>query len=418
MKKTYASIRGTRDFNPSQAHLVQLIFQKAGAISKAFGYQEIILPVLEEEGLFKKSVGETTDIVERQIFRIAGKDNIVLRPEGTAQVIRYYLENSLYKQSDFHKLYYTGAMFRGERPQKGRLRQFHHIGVEAIGSDSVYLDAETIELAVTILDAAGIKDKELKINTLGCAKDKEKFAKNMKEQLVTRKSKLCEDCQRRLERNPLRVLDCKKDGCKDVVYSLNIKDQHLCDDCRKHFNTLRSLLDKLGIKYNYLPYLVRGLDYYTNMVFEVTSAKLGAQDAIGAGGRYNNLIQSLGGPQVPAIGFALGLERMLLLLKEEESSPSLEVFVATASEDLLSESMLTLRKLRRADLVADMDYCAKSLKAQLRRAQKLGAKFVIILGQEEQEKGLVILKDMESATQEELKLDEAIFKISHHFRGE
>ncbi|UCG35905.1 MAG: histidine--tRNA ligase [Candidatus Omnitrophota bacterium] len=411
-------MRGTRDFNPSQAHLVQLIFEKASAISKVFGYQEIILPILEEEGLFRKSVGETTDIVERQIFKIEGKDNIILRPEGTAQVIRYYLENSLYKQSDFYKLYYTGAMFRGERPQKGRLRQFHHIGVEAIGSDSVYLDAETIELAITILDAIGIKDKELKINTLGCTKDKEKFAKNMKEQLAKRKSKLCEDCQRRLQRNPLRVLDCKKDDCKDVVYSLNIKDQHLCDACRTHFNTLRSLLDKSGIKYNYVPHLVRGLDYYTNMVFEITSTKLGAQDAIGAGGRYNNLVYSLGGEQVPAIGFALGLERTLLLLEDAQKIPVLQVFVATTAESLLSESMVILRKIRNANLLADMDYCAKSLKAQLRRAQKLSARFVIILGEEEQKKNLVILKDMECATQEELKADEAISKISNHFKGE
>lgn len=411
MKKTYASIRGTRDFNPSQTYLFQSILQKATAISKAFGYQEIILPVLEEEGLFRKSVGETTDIVERQMFRIEGKDNIILRPEGTAQVIRYYLENSLYKQSDFHKIYYTGAMFRGERPQKGRLRQFHHIGVEAIGSDSVYLDAETVELAVTMLDAIGIKDKELKINTLGCAKDKEKFSRNMKEQLEQRRAKLCEDCQRRLNRNPLRILDCKKDSCKDAVYSLNIEDQHLCDDCRSHFKTLRSLLDASGIAYTYLPFLVRGLDYYTNMVFEITSKSLGAQDAIGAGGRYNNLIQSLGGPQTPAVGFALGLERIILLLKEAQEAPILQAFVATTAQDLLSESMAILRKMRKVGILADMDYCGKSLKAQLRRAQKLGAKFVIILGEEEKDKGVVILKDMQEATQEELKVDEAISKI-------
>jgi len=410
VKKIYSSIRGMSDLDPCSSLAFGEIIEKAKGIFKVFNYKEIILPILEEKDLFIKGVGEATDIVERQMFKIEGKD-IVLRPEGTAQVIRYYLQNSLYKSSDFHKFFYSGAMFRGERPQKGRLRQFHHLGAEAIGSDSFHLDAEMITLALEILDKVGISRKELKINTLGCAEDKVKFSQYLKENLVSRKNKLCDNCQKRLEKNPLRVLDCKKEQCWKQVIASNLEKEHICSACQSKFKSLLALLDDLGIKYTYSPYMVRGLDYYTNTVFEISSDKLGSQDAIGAGGRYNNLIKCLGGPDIPAIGFALGLERILLTLGEERKEEKLDVFIAVTNQELLTLGVSISSELRAEGLSCDLDYCAKSLKGQMRSAQKKGSRMVVILGEEEVKENALLLKDMDNSTQEKIKREDLILEV-------
>lgn len=407
MKEKYSSIRGTSDFDVPESSLFSSISQKARDLFKVFNYEELILPLLEEKGLFIKGVGETTDIVERQMFKIEGKD-IVLRPEGTAQVVRYYLQDSLYHKSNFHKFFYIGPMFRGERPQKGRLRQFHHIGAEAIGSNSFYIDAEIIYLSLQILDAIGVKNRELKINNLGCEADKNKFSKLLKEELPKHKIHLCEDCCRRLNINPLRVLDCKKEGCRKTVNVFITQTGgphvHLCDTCRYHFKDLTALLDDLKIKYSIDFSLVRGLDYYTNTVFEITSGKLGSQDAIGAGGRYNNLIKSLGGPDMPATGFALGVERMLLTLEDSTEEQKLDLFIAVADSPLLKEGFNILMKLRKEDISCDYDYCGRSLKSQLRFAQKKEAKFVAIIDEREMKNDSLLLKDMQKSTQEVIKL--------------
>jgi len=410
VKKIYSSIRGMSDFDTSESLVFGEVIEKAKAIFRVFNYKEIILPILEEKDLFIKGVGEATDIVERQMFKVEGKD-IVLRPEGTAQVIRYYLQNSLYKSSDFHKFFYTGPMFRGERPQKGRLRQFHHIGAEAIGSDSFYLDAEMITLALKILDEVGLSGWELKINTLGCAEDKVKFSQYLKEKLVSRKNKLCDDCQRRLETNPLRTLDCKKEQCRREVVALNLEKEHLCNSCQSKFKSLLALLDDLSIKHTYSPYMVRGLDYYTDTVFEISSDKLGSQDAIGAGGRYNNLVNYLGGPDIPAIGFALGLERILLTLKKEKKQEKLDVFVATTNQELRGLGVNILDQLREEGFSCDFDYCDKSLKAQLRSAQKKGSRVVVILGEEEAKENALLLKDMDKSTQKKIKKESLISEV-------
>jgi histidyl-tRNA synthetase len=410
MSKFYASIRGTYDFSPSESCFLNKTVQKARDIFALFGYEEIILPLLEEEGLFIKGVGETTDIIERQMFKIEGKD-IVLRPEGTAQMIRYYLEHALYKRSDFYKFSYIGPMFRGERPQKGRLRQFHHIGAEAIGSDSYYLDAELINLSMRLLDEIGVTDKELKINTLGCIDDRFKFSKELKKKLDSKKFAFCQDCQRRLGKNPLRVLDCKKKECKKALASLKIEDAHLCGECKQHFNNTRSLLDDLNISYTYDPHLVRGLDYYTNTVFEIVSKNLGSQDAIGAGGRYNNLVKRLGGPDIPAIGFALGIERLLLILKQPEQRLGVRVFIVPIEESLKTEGFKLLQKLREAAVSADITYREKSLKGQLRYAQKKGAEFVVIVGEDELKERSVMLRDMRTSQQEKVKISDIVSKI-------
>lgn len=402
MKETYKNIRGTLDFDASKALAFRAIAKEAQKVFLLYGYQEIILPLLEEKDLFIKGVGQATDIVERQMFKIEGKD-VVLRPEGTAQVVRYYLQNSLHKKSDFHKFFYSGAMFRGERPQKGRLRQFHHLGAEAIGSDSLYLDAEMIMLCLEIVEKVGIKDKSLEINSLGCNKDKKSFSVHIQKKLKTKKGDFCPDCQRRLDKNPLRVVDCKKPQCKRIVKSLG--DQAcLCKNCKSSFKQLLAVLEDLGYNYNYNPYLVRGLDYYTNTVFEITSSQLGAQDAIGAGGRYNNLIKALGGPDIPAVGFALGIERMLLCLGQSSLKQSLDVFIAVTSSNLKKEAFKILNSLREAGLACDYDYCQKSLKAQLRFAQKKGADYVIIVGDDELKEGCVLLKDMEKGIQKKVNI--------------
>lgn len=413
--RKFNSVRGTLDFDTSEALLFRTVNEAAHKIFRLFGYQEIVLPLLEEKGLFAKGVGQGTDIVERQMFKIEGKD-VVLRPEGTAQVVRYYIQNSLHKKSDFHKFFYIGPMFRGERPQKGRLRQFHHLGAEAIGDNSIYLDAEMINLSLKILDAVGIKKKNLLLNSLGCRDDKDKFNRRLKTGLIKHKGHLCEDCRRRLEKNPLRVLDCKKSSCRDAVKDFVAKTGgpfvHLCDRCSGEFKGLTALLKDLGIEPKIDFSLVRGLDYYTNTVFEITSGKLGAQDAIGAGGRYNNLVKALGGPDKKAIGFALGVERILLCLGKSSLKPALDVFIAVTSDELKKPAFKILNSLREAGLVCDYDYCQKSLKGQLRFAQKSGARHVVIVGDDEYKQGYLLLKDMEKRSQKQVKLGDLCSELT------
>ncbi|MFA6281164.1 MAG: histidine--tRNA ligase [Candidatus Omnitrophota bacterium] len=422
MIKTYKSVRGTYDFSPSEANLFSQVAESARDIFHIFGYEEIILPLIEEEGVFIRSVGETTDIVEKQIFRIAKRseedDSIVLRPEGTAQVVRYYLENSIYKQNEFSKFFYIGPMFRGERPQKGRLRQFNHIGAEAMGSKSVFLDAEIISLAMKILERLGISQVKLQINTLGCQADKEKFKELLKEELSGKQAMLCEDCKRRLKKNPLRILDCKEEQCKRIAHEFCVREvndrPYLCDECKKEFNDLMAILKDSGLQAVYNPCLVRGLDYYTNTVFEITSESLGSQDAIGAGGRYNNLISNLGGPEIPAIGFALGVERVLLALNKKGAIIPQVAFVALTGEKLLNEAYSVLQSLRNANISSDMIFCAKSLKGQFRYAERKSAGFVVIVAEEEYKEGFVLLKNMKTGEQEKIKKEMLISVLRGH----
>jgi len=410
VEKKYQSVRGTSDFSPEQCRKLELIFAQARQICKTFAYEEINLPILEEKGLFVRGVGEITDIVERQIFKVEGKD-IVLRPEGTAGVVRHYLQHSLSKQSDFYKFFYIGPMFRGERPQRGRFRQFHHIGAEAIGSDSAYLDAEIIILCLKLLNSFGIDNIQLKINTLGCLKDKQKFSGYLENSLDTKNNSLCSDCRRRIHTSPLRVLDCKKDKCQDIVRSLNLGQSHLCDSCRENFDTLLSILDKSGIEYNYSPLLVRGLDYYTNTVFECVSDQLGSQDAIAAGGRYNSLVQSLGGRDTPAVGFALGVERVLIAAKKFCVKQKIQVFIIGVDESFSGVVFNIVSNLRDKGISCDCDYRNKSLKGQLRIAQKKEIPWVVIVGTEEWSSGCILLKDMHKSSQKRISLDSLEMEI-------
>lgn len=407
MKNSPQRVKGTVDFLPSHALLFQEIIQVSRKILKFFGYEEIILPILEDSRVFLK-VGEFTDIIEKQMFKIEGKD-VVLRPEGTAQVVRFFIEHNLWKEKEFHKFFYIGPMFRGERPQKGRLRQFHHIGAEALGSNSPFLDAEVIEVALAILKELGIKELELKINSLGCQQDKEVLRKKLGEKLKDAKEKLCPTCQKRLDKNSLRILDCKEKKCQKIVKEIDIKG-FLCDACQRHFEAVLRYLDKLGISYTYLPTLVRGLDYYTHTVFEITSAKLGSQDACGAGGRYNSLVKNMGGPDIPGVGFALGVERIMLLLKEKEMPSNVKVFIAY-TPGYFDKAVELLTTLRRKGIPSQMSYLEKSLKAQLRFSHKIGADFVIIIGEEEVKNNFFTLKDMKKSLQEKVSWERLLERI-------
>ncbi|MCF7877458.1 MAG: histidine--tRNA ligase [Candidatus Omnitrophica bacterium] len=416
MKRQYSNVRGTVDFSSQQVSLYESLRRKSMNLFNLYGYRQLMLPFLEEKNLFIKGVGQASEIVQSQMMKIEGKD-IVLRPEGTAQVVRYYLQHRLDKKNNFYKFFYLGPMFRGERPQRGRLRQFNHIGAEVVGSDSVYLDAEIIILALKIVDSIGLKKKQLQLNSLGCQADKKKLSQYIKEKLSKQKDKLCSACQKRIVNNPLRVIDCKRDKCKRIVNSLKLGKGHLCFDCQNHFNNLLNVLGDLGINYKYNPFLVRGLDYYTHTVFEITSDQLGSQDALGAGGRYNNLFSQLGGVDIPAVGFALGVERVMLALGKKEQKKRSLVFIARAGKNLEKQGLLLLSELRANRIASSCDFRAKSLKAQLRYGQKIGAELVVILGEDELKENKVILKDMSKSEQETLKLKDLTTKIKEKLKN-
>jgi histidyl-tRNA synthetase len=407
-------IPGTKDILPEEILLWQEIEKISRNIFSLYNYREIRPPLLEEACLFNRSLGESAEIVQKQMFLVKNKEDLyALRPEGTAPIVRAYIENSLDKTTGFIKLYYIGPMFRLERPQKGRLRQFHHIGVEAIGSLDPCLDAEVIALADTLLTAYGINGYKIRINTLGCSTDKQVFSQNLRKQLTVSLEKLCEDCRVRLDNNPLRILDCKNETCKEIVRGIEIKDGHICPECREYFQKVREGLDKLKINYTLDPLLVRGLDYYTGTVFEISHENLGAQDAIGAGGRYNNLVEQLGGPKLGAIGFAFGVERLLLAAGTPECRNAKDdlVYLITLGDKAKLEGAKILHELRKNGIKSDADYEGKSLKGAMRSANDLGARRVLIIGEDELKDNAVTLKEMSSGVQKQLKISDLITEL-------
>lgn len=406
---------GTKDILPDEASLWQFVEEKAKEIFSAYGYRPIRTPIFENNSLFNRSLGEETEIVKKQMFLIQRqKETFCLRPEATAAVVRAYLENNLDKTESFLKLYYTGPMFRAERPQKGRLRQFHHIGVEALGSSSPYLDAEIIALSQKILQGLNISGYQININSLGCPQDKQKLSQLLREKLKGKLTKLCADCNQRFSRNVFRILDCKHAGCKQVVNELDLQyNDYLCPDCARHFSIVKNSLNRLNLNYLTNITLVRGLDYYTRTVFEISHPELGAQDALGAGGRYDNLIAELGGPNLGAIGFAYGVERLLLVTKLQPQSfaKGLNVYIISLGDAAQKEGFCLLNALRGQNIAADMDYEDKSLKAQMRRANDVKARFAALLGENELTKQVITLKDMRTGNQEEIPLNAFVDEI-------
>lgn len=411
MSAKFSQPRGTNDILPEETSLWQEIEGKARRLFDIYGYKEIRTPIFEETDLFTRSLGETSDVVQKQMLNLK-KEGLSLRPEGTASVVRSYLENSIDKKQGLAKLYYIGPMFRGERPQKGRLRQFHQIGVEVIGPSTSYplFDVEVISLGVHLLDVFGVMGYKLTINSLGIPEDKRKLSGILREHLKKDANHLCEDCQSRFERNVFRILDCKKDSCKKIVEKLNLGDAWLSAASRDYFLEVQEELKKLNISFEVSPYLVRGLDYYTNTVFEITHGALGSQDALGAGGRYNSLLQDLGGAAgLGGVGFAFGLERILLAKKTEEikTSSMLDVFIVYAKDisDLKDPVYLAvfqlLNLLRHNNISADMSYHPTAMKKQLSVASEK-ARFAVIIGEDELNANSVTLKDMQARTQEKI----------------
>ena len=401
--------RGTKDVLPSELGFWNNIEEKARRIFKIYGYGEIRTPIFEQRELFSRCLGETSDIIQKQLLNLStDKDkSLSLRPEATASIVRAYIEHSLHKKSKFAKLCYIGPMFRGERPQKGRLRQFHHIGAEAIGATNPFLDVEIISLAINLLMGIGIKNYTLKINNLGCFKDRKKLIGILKQSLGDRLSELCANCKDRYNRNVLRIFDCKNNKCKKVVKDLKLDNEYLCRECQDYFKEVLDGLKRLNIPYELSHYLVRGLDYYTRSVFEIVHKDLGSQDAIGAGGRYDTLVKDLGGPDLGAVGFALGLERMILVMpqKEDHIFSSADVYVATIGKKAQREGLKIVDVIRKSGISCDTDYEELSLKSQMRSANRIEAKLVVLLGEDEIKKKIVTLKDMTSGVQEEIKRD-------------
>ena len=397
-------VPGTRDILPEEALFWQELEKISRDIFTRYNYKEIRTPLIEGASLFNRSLGESTEIVQKQMFLIKNKEELyALRPEGTASIVRAYIENNLDKTARFRKFYYFGPMFRLERPQKGRLRQFHHIGCEAIGSLDPDLDVEVIALADSLLKAFSVKDYKIKINSLGSLKDKKELIALLNKKLKSKLSALCADCKTRFKKNILRILDCKNDNCLKVISGLEIDDSYLCLQSREHFSRVKAGLDALSINYEVTPYLVRGLDYYTHTVFEIAHKDLGAQDALGAGGRYDNLVKELGGPEAGAIGFAFGAERLLLVRSPESVAKSKNIlYLITLGQEAKTEGLKLLEELRKNGVACEADYESKSLKGALRAANDLNAGKVLIIGENELKKGVVTLKDMVSGAQKEI----------------
>ena len=360
------------------------------------------MPLLEETKIFSRSIGVDTEIVKKEMYTIREEkgESITLRPEATASLVRAFLEHNLYQEGGVKKYCYSGPMFRRERPQAGRLRQFHQLGVEAIGGEDPSLDAEVISLASEILIKSGIRKSSIEINHLGCHMCRKEFIRSLSQHLKSYLKTLCPDCQRRFETNPLRVLDCKKESCQATIKGAPKTTDSLCGECRSDFDQLKGYLEELNIKFSLNPYLVRGLDHYTGFVFEIIHPELGAQNALCAGGRYNDLIKKFGGPDIPATGFSFGVERVIIALKKEkvkvEDLPKLDIFLVILGKENISQGLKILRTIREGGWNSDMDFGNRTLKAQLRGANKLGVSSVLIFGEEEKEKGSILHKDMKT----------------------
>lgn len=409
--------KGTNDILPSRIDYWYYVEEIIKKTLQKFGYREIRTPSFEHTELFIRGIGETTDIVNKEMFTFQDQKgrSLTLRPEGTAPVVRAYLEHKIGRENPVSKLFYLGSMFRCEKPQAGRFRQFNQFGLEAIGSPFSLVDAEIIAAAVAIYKKIGIKDFSLILNSVGCRKCRPIYLKELKEYFQDKKDLLCSDCQERYHKNPLRILDCKKTNCQiQIKKSPSIYD-YLCEDCSEHFSKLKKYLDHLTINYQINPLLVRGLDYYTKTAFEITSGELGSQNAIGGGGRYDYLVEELGGSPTPAVGFAAGIERIISTMEKQQIKipfwEGLKVFIAATSEKETSIALQVALNLRENNISTEIDFLNKSLKAQMRQANKLQVSYVIILGQDELVQKSAILKNMLDGQQKIVNLDDLANEI-------
>ena len=398
------SIRGVKDIMPEEVEKWRWVENKANQVFTRYGFREIRLPIFEKTNLFSRGIGEDTDIVEKEMYTFddRGGEKITLRPEGTASVVRAFIEHKMYATQTMQKLYYTGPMFRYERPQAGRFRQFYQIGVEAMGSHSPSIDAEVMIMLMEFFNALGLNQFELQINSLGCNKCRCEYQKTLKKSIKDHLSDLCENCNKRYQKNPLRVLDCKVKRDIEIASELPKITEHICNECKFHFGQVQALLNETQVPFTINSSLVRGLDYYTHTAFEVTSNKLGAQNSICGGGRYNTLVEEFEGPPTPCFGFALGLERLVSLVpfnekKFIEINP--DVFVVSLGEEAKSIVFSLVHKLRSGGLSVERDYDEGSMKSQMRKANKSASLFTLIVGENEIKSGNYQLKNMHSGKQ-------------------
>lgn len=412
MPLNYRAPKGMKDNVGAQQEELEEIFRLASDLFHLHGYTMISTPILEPAGLFFRTIGEASDIVKKEMysFEDRGGEVLALRPEGTAPIMRAYLEEGLSSRGLPQKLFYYGPMFRRERPQAGRYRQFHQVGAEVLGSDSPLADAEIISISAKLFRTLGVQDYTLLLNSLGCRKCQKDYLAALRPYLDEVKDDLCEQCLVRAEQSPLRVFDCKEASCQEALSHAPMIVDFLCADCGRHFGELQEYLDLIDIEYRVEPLLARGLDYYSRTAFEYRFDELGAKSTVSAGGRYDYLAEELGGPPTPGVGFSLGVERLLILLHSRDKTLpetyGLDVYVAPAGASYRKAALLILERLRGANIKSDTDFLDRSLKAQMRAAHHLGVKLVLIVGEEEKERRAVVLRDLEKKEQWEVPVDD------------
>jgi len=411
----YRAVRGFKDILPDQVETWRRLEEEARRIFELFGYREIRIPILESLDLFARGIGEQTDIVSKEMYTFKDRkgNQLAMRPEATASILRAFIEHKLYNQYSANKVYTIGPMFRYERPQKGRSRQFHQIDAEIIGDPGPRSDSELIAMIMELFSSLGLADLELHINSLGCPQGREPFRAELIDYLKQYKSQLCPDCRERMETNPLRVFDCKVERCIEIMHDAPTMLDFLCDECTEHFNSLKHDLEQLGMEYVVNSHLMRGLDYYTRTTFEIRTAELGAQNAIAGGGRYDNLMKDFGGPDTPAIGFAIGQERVVELLEEhvQGARQGPDVFLAALGKKAEEMAFIWMQELRKRGIWCEMEYRPSGLKAQMKHADRLKANKVLIIGDDELNKGMGVVRDMSTKEQVDVPFDALVDEL-------
>jgi histidyl-tRNA synthetase len=407
-------IRGFKDILPGEVELWQMIEKTAASLFEDFGFKEIRIPVLEHTELFSRSIGKDTDIVEKEMYTFEDRkgDLVTLRPEATASIVRSYIQHRLYAIDPVQKFYTIGPMFRRERPQKGRYRQFYQINAEVLGAESPLVDAQLIFMLVEFFRRLRVTDTGVHLNTLGCPGCRPAFQKELHKFLSKVKTQLCADCERRKVKNPLRVLDCKVLACREAVADAPAMIDHLCGGCGEHFEKVQNSLKKLGIAFEIDKRLVRGLDYYTRTTFEIQTGMLGAQSAVAGGGRYDKLIEELGGPAHPAIGFAVGFDRLAeIVVANNVNAPGIDLFIATLGERAKNTAFEWSCAIAVSGIKTEMDFSDKGLKGQMKKADRLGARYVLILGDKEMDEGNAVLRNMTTKEQSAVPVEDIVEKL-------
>lgn len=406
--------KGTEDVTPNQIYKWQYVEALMREICALNGFAEIRTPAFEHTELFQRGVGETTDVVQKEMYTFEDKAgrSITLKPEGTSPAVRAFIENGIFNEPQPTKLCYFTPCFRYEKPQSGRLREHHQFGIEAFGSSDPAIDAEVINLAMTVYKRLGVSSLQLRINSVGCPKCRAEYNKKLKEYLSPKLDSLCETCKDRFHKNPLRIIDCKEERCQQQITDIPYMLDNLCEECSDHFSRFKEALDLIGLEYTVDPRIVRGLDYYTKTAFEIVTNTIGAQGTVCGGGRYDGLIEEVGGPSTPGVGFGMGIERLLLVLEkagiEIPVPPSMELFIAGLGEAGSKEAIKLVHQLRSNGIKCDKDYMGRSLKAQMKYANKMNAKYTTVIGEDEINNNKIKLKNMETGNDEEIQLDQLI----------